>query len=372
MSIDSDGAAVESARLELRVDHFFGDGWSASASVPTGQISVTPEGGGLPVRTSGFGDASLEVRYDLAELWGRTGGVGLTLSGGLALPTGDIAKTTPVDAAPVVVSLGTGVFNAFAGGVLTYVVAHDWILVAPISARFALGTSSSGMFVGPRLSLGLGMVYVASPTVQLGLSANSAWSAQTENEIEGVLINSGGTTIGAQASVNFALTERVRLRVSADVPFFADMNGEQLTTTVGVSAGLSVRFGGDADDDEPEATSGPSTIGTNDISVGGQRFDLADALVPGKYTIVDFWADWCAPCKVISARLKAITDDDERFVLRKAEVPDFESPVALQHLPGGDRLPVVRVYGPTGEKLADIVGGEPNEVLAAVIAVLPD
>jgi thioredoxin 1 len=91
----------------------------------------------------------------------------------------------------------------------------------------------------------------------------------------------------------------------------------------------------------------------------GREVDLEDHLVPGKYVVFDFYADWCAPCRVLTPRLeRMVAQQPGRLALRKIDVINWDSPVARQH--GVSSLPFLVLYGPDGVRLA---GGGAEQVL---------
>jgi len=83
----------------------------------------------------------------------------------------------------------------------------------------------------------------------------------------------------------------------------------------------------------------------------GREVTLEEHLVPGKLVIFDFYADWCAPCRVLTPRLeRLVAEQPDRIALRKVDIIDWESPVSRQHQIGS--LPHLVLYGADGTRLA--------------------
>ena len=90
----------------------------------------------------------------------------------------------------------------------------------------------------------------------------------------------------------------------------------------------------------------------------GQIITLADHLVPGKTTIVDFTSKYCGPCQVYNeplaklhaqrADLAVVKVDINRPDLKKI---DWQSPVAQQF--NLRSIPHFKVYGPDGQLIAE-------------------
>ena len=82
----------------------------------------------------------------------------------------------------------------------------------------------------------------------------------------------------------------------------------------------------------------------------GDEVDLEAKAVPGKYTIFDFYADWCAPCRALDVRLRALAAERDDVAIRKIDIIDWTTPVVKQH--GVEGLPFMILYGPDGKRLA--------------------
>ncbi|HEY3174317.1 MAG TPA: thioredoxin family protein [Candidatus Polarisedimenticolia bacterium] len=82
----------------------------------------------------------------------------------------------------------------------------------------------------------------------------------------------------------------------------------------------------------------------------GERVDLEAQAVAGKYTIYDFYADWCAPCRSLDVRLRELASRHDNVAVRKIDIIDWTTPVVAQH--GVEGLPFMILYGPDGKRLA--------------------
>jgi thioredoxin 1 len=109
-----------------------------------------------------------------------------------------------------------------------------------------------------------------------------------------------------------------------------------------------------------------------DIQVAsrGEAFDVRKHLARGKYTIFDFWAEWCGPCHVLTPKLERLTLERANVALRTIDLKQWESAAGKQatkefKIPG---LPYVRVYGPDGKFVGAVLGNDIEKIRQLVRA----
>jgi copper chaperone CopZ len=93
---------------------------------------------------------------------------------------------------------------------------------------------------------------------------------------------------------------------------------------------------------------------TRDGSAVGPLPNLA---VPGKYTVFDVFAEWCGPCREVDDRLRQVVTQRTDVAIRKLNVRDFDTPLALELGSGFETLPYVVVITPKGKRI-DVVGAD--------------
>ena len=90
----------------------------------------------------------------------------------------------------------------------------------------------------------------------------------------------------------------------------------------------------------------------------GQKVDVANYLVPGKTTIVDFYSEYCPPCRAIAPKLVNLHKSRDDIAVVKVDINrpgvkgiDWESPVAQQYQLHS--IPHFKIYGPDGKLQAE-------------------
>ncbi|MET7298316.1 thioredoxin [Embleya sp. NPDC005575] len=100
------------------------------------------------------------------------------------------------------------------------------------------------------------------------------------------------------------------------------------------------------------------------VTVTDKTFDT-DVLMSDKAVLVDFWAEWCGPCRQIAPALEQIADENgDKLTVAKLNI-DQNPEITTRY--GVLSIPTLHVFK-GGEIVKTIVGAKPKSMLLKELA----
>jgi copper chaperone CopZ len=171
--------------------------------------------------------------------------------------------------------------------------------------------------------------------------------------------------LAAVGGVRSARVDAKANTATVDVP--AQFDREKLREAVN-NAGFEAVFPGEkARDIEPLSADVVKSLDIRTYA-DGKRVDIAKITALGKVTIVDFYGDWCGPCRVLEARLQHLMNGSKKnLALRRVNIGKWDNDAAKQATElRAAALPYIRLYDARGKFVTAVTGGMWDEVLAAI------
>jgi thiol-disulfide isomerase/thioredoxin len=336
-----------------------------------------------------------ETLVGIADPWlqGRMSiGLGdfvLDLRAGLTIPLGrtepDPYRLGDLGLEHQHLQFGTGTWNPVAGVEIARPFGWGRLAAWGLTLQ-VLYQNDEGYAAGDRYAAGVtamvnaGRRWRAVGGVEVQHESAERWNGQVPTD-DG---NQGRVDVLASIGAVVQMTDGIALDVSVRVPIYVNVVEAQLEYPLLASIGLTVAFGGEAEHAHAHAHAHEhgsedvhgergevdwTGVDVESIADRGEAVELAP--VPGKVTVIDFWAPWCAPCRILDAELAALSRAHPgRLAIRKINVVDWDSPAARRYLaPEGHDLPHVKVYGADGT-IAFETSGDPRAIARAVGRVL--
>jgi len=311
----------------------------------------------------GFGDLEMRIRQNILTPLGISGGYipRITLSVGAVAPTGHfIIKSTggsQTDSSRYV-SVGRGLWWGLADVDVFGRIIDRLGYIVQFASRTPFGTLENddgyGFAWGPEMRVNAGFTGVIVKGLLNGsITGEYQYRARGEERFTAdddwaPFANGGAATGTVTATLQVVLPAGLNVSVNGRMPFYYDVYGTQPVPGMGIFGALSWSWAADPPPPRTSVAQGEKP-GTKLIS---------DLIVPGKVTVIDYWATWCGPCKKLAPILEKYGHDNEHVVVKKVDATDWGVAEMKKYLPAVAGLPVVDIYGYDGRLIERLVGPE--------------
>ena len=89
---------------------------------------------------------------------------------------------------------------------------------------------------------------------------------------------------------------------------------------------------------------------------------FSDTIQDGGIVLIDFWAEWCGPCRMIGPEFVKLSNEYQNVVFLKVDVDQVESVAASC---GISAMPTFQVFK-DGKKVDELVGASKEKLLELV------
>jgi thioredoxin 1 len=90
------------------------------------------------------------------------------------------------------------------------------------------------------------------------------------------------------------------------------------------------------------------------------KVDINQHLALANVTVIDFYADWCGPCRRLSPSLEQMARSDPEIALRKIDIVNWKTAVVQQF--NIHSIPQVNVYDRSGRLVGTVLVGDFEKV----------
>ncbi|MFN0246701.1 MAG: TlpA family protein disulfide reductase [Kofleriaceae bacterium] len=323
-------------------------GTSLDVQLPFGSLRTTTFEG--TVTDTGLGDLELRVRQATPRSWRVPR---LTATVGLALPTGPyVARSGAANLPPEAATLTLGRGVAWGIGELEVVLRAGprASVFAQTSARLPLHRTSDAFDWGSELRATVGGSVRLSARWSALASTDLTWRGGasepdpfTMTRIESA--NAGGWWWSTTPSIRFDLGGGLAATAGVRVSLAADVVGNQLVPQTGGFVALAY---------------------THRVPPPAARSPASRGAVPGRITVVDYWATWCTACKQIHADLEAARARWPDVTIERVDATEWPGPTAPTLPAGVTGLPAIEVFDRKGVRTHLLVGPDASRIVEIV------
>lgn len=346
---------------ELGIDVHLGT-IQLSLSTPTRTtIDVQLPAGNLTTRQLGMtrtdrGVGDLELRLQQRTAPARRSRASFGAAAGAVLPTGAYvarsgAAQLPPEASTLTLGRGVAWWLAELDARLPVEARGD--VAAQLSARGPLGRTDDDFGWGPEVRGSLGGRGRIGAWLDARLTGDVQWRAgATEPDpFAGGRIDSanvGGWQLTAIPSITARLPGGVAVSLGLRIPLVTDVTGNQLVPGTGAFLAVGHARPLSRSRSRPRAGAAPIVV----------------AAATGRFTVVDYWATWCAPCAEIDRALTAAAPGWPDVDIRRVDMTHDDPALTL---PAGARgLPVIEIFDARGQRVALLEGARALDVVDVV------